>query len=200
MLRKALIYIIIHSIISTKESNSEVINVEEMKIAEICDILRQELYQNGYQYGFYYDGRKYTPNFSNGFDEEFSNALKNVYRIQDPQDTMKEKIGTCIDAVILMKSILDKIYVKSRIWLLYHTVKRTPHTILTFESEEKLVYLELTPQYNKDRYGKEIIYNNKYDLIKDLQEKDFIVTEITDKIVIGALSDSLLQQLPQQYK
>ncbi len=174
--------------------------MKEMKITEICDILRQELYQNGYRYGFYYDGRKYAPNFSNCFDEEFFNLLKSIYRIQDPQDTMKQKIGTCIDAVIVMKCILDKINIKSRIWLLYHTVKRTPHTILTFEAEEKLVYLELTPQSNKAWYGKEIIYNDEYDLINDHQEKDFIVTEVTDKIVIGAHSDSLLQHLPQQYK
>ncbi len=171
-----------------------------MKITEICDILKQELYQNEYQYGFYYDNRKYTPDLSNGFDEEFFNLQKSIYRIQDPQDTMKYKIGTCIDAVIVMKSILDKINVKSRVWLLYHTVKKTPHTILTFEAEEKLVYLELTPQSNKVWYGKEIIYSNEYDLIKDHQEKNFTVTEVTDKIVIGAHSDSLLQHLPQQYK
>ena len=65
----------------------------KMKITEICDILRQELYQSGYQYGFYYNGRKYTPDFSNGFDEKFSNLQKSIYRIQDPQDTLKEKIG-----------------------------------------------------------------------------------------------------------
>ena len=129
-----------------------------MKIKEICDILRQELYQNDYQYGFYYDGRKYIPDFSNGFDAEFFNLQKTIYRIQNPRDTMKEKIGTCIDAVMVMKSILDEINVQSKIWLLYHNTKRTPHTILTFEAEEKLVYLELTPQSNKPWYGKEIIW------------------------------------------
>lgn len=35
----------------------------KIRITEICDVLRQELYQNEYQYGFYYDGRKYTPVF-----------------------------------------------------------------------------------------------------------------------------------------
>ena len=80
-----------------------------MKIAEISTLLKRELYQNGYQYGFYYDGRKYTPNFKNVFDAEFFNLSKTVYRIQDPQDTMKEKIGTCIDAVIVMKTILDEL-------------------------------------------------------------------------------------------
>lgn len=167
-----------------------------MKITEICDILKQELYNNGYQYGFYCNGRKYTPDFSNGFDAEFFNLQKTIYRIQDPQDTMKEKIGTCIDAVVVMKNILDEINVQSKIWLLHHSVKKTPHTILTFEAEEKLVYLELTPQSNKHWYGKAIIYNHEHDLIKEFQEKAFTIIEVTDKITIGDHPDSLLQHLP----
>ena len=55
-----------------------------MRITEICDVLRQELYQNEYQYGFYYEGRKYSPDFSNGFDKKFFNLQKKFYRIQDP--------------------------------------------------------------------------------------------------------------------
>ena len=171
-----------------------------MKITEICDILRQELYQNDYQYGFYYDGRKYIPDFSNGFDAEFFNLQKTIYRIQNPRDTMKEKIGTCIDAVMVMKSILDEINVQSKIWLLYHTAKRTPHTILTFEAEEKLVYLELTPQSNKPWYGKEIIYNDERDLIKEFRGKDFVIIEVTEKIIIGDHSDALLRCLPLQHQ
>ena len=123
-----------------------------MKIAEICTLLKRELYENNYQYGFYFGGIKYMPDFKNGFDEEFFKLSKTVYRIQNPQDTMKEKIGNCIDAVIVMKIILDEINVPSKIWLLYHNLKKTPHTILTFEAEEKLVYLELTPQSNKPLY------------------------------------------------
>ena len=171
-----------------------------MKITEICDILRQELYQNDYQYGFYYDGRKCIPDFSNGFDAEFFNLQKTIYRIQNPRDTMKEKIGTCIDAVMVMKSILDEINVQSKIWLLYHNAKRTPHTILTFEAEKKLVYLELTPQSNKPWYGKEIIFNDERDRVKEFREKDFIIIEVTEKIIIGDHSDALLRCLPPQHQ
>ena len=171
-----------------------------MKIAEISTLLKRELYQNGYQYGFYYDGRKYTPNFKNGFDAEFFNLSKTVYRIQDPQDTMKEKIGTCIDAVIVMKTILDKLNVPSKIWLLHHNVKKTPHTILTFEAEEKVVYLELTPQSNKPWYGKEILYENEQSFVDSFQKDDFTIIEVTNQIIIGSHPDSLLQHLPQQYK
>ncbi len=171
-----------------------------MKIVEICDILRRELYQSGYQYGFYSEGRKYTPDFSNGFDEKFFNLQKNIYRIQDPQDTMKEKIGTCIDAVIVMKIILDELNVPSKIWLLHHNVKKTPHTILTFEAEGKLIYLELTPQSNKPWYGKEILYENEQSFVDSFQQEDFTIIEITNQIIVGAHTDSLLQFLPQQYK
>lgn len=36
-----------------------------MTISEICDILRKELYNNGYEYGFVLDGKKYKPNCVN---------------------------------------------------------------------------------------------------------------------------------------
>ena len=52
-----------------------------MNIAEISDVLKQELYQSGYQYGFYSAGRKYTPDFINRFDEKFLNLQKRIYRI-----------------------------------------------------------------------------------------------------------------------
>ena len=171
-----------------------------MKITEICDILRKELLSEDYQYGFYFDGKKYTPNSSNGFDMDFFNLSKTIYRIQSPQDTMKEKIGTCIDAVLVMQYILDKMNVKSKSWLLYHNVKQTPHTILTFEADGKLVYLELTPQSNKPWYGKEILYESEQQFIENYQKMNFSIVEITDKITIGASPDSLLQYLPQHCK
>ncbi len=171
-----------------------------MKITEICDILRQELYENNYQYGFYFDGRKYTPDFRNGFDAEFFNLSKTIYRIQTPQDTMKEKIGTCVDVVLVMKYILDKMNVQSKIWLLHHNIKKTPHTILTFEAEGKLVYIELTPQSNKPWYGKEILYESEQRFIESFQKDDFTIIEITDQIIIGAHPDLLLRHLPQQGK
>ena len=167
-----------------------------MTITEICDILRCELYQNGYTYGFYSNGTKYTPDFSNGFDEEFFNLQKMIYHIQEPQNTMKEKIGTCIDAVMVMKTILDQLNIPSTIWLLYHNVKKTPHTILTFEAEEKVVYLELTPQSNKPWYGKEIIYDDKHSFVDSFQKDDFTIVEITNQIIIGSNADSLLPHLP----
>ena len=42
-----------------------------MTIKEICDILRAELYDNGFEYGFIVDGQKYKPNMKDGFDNEY---------------------------------------------------------------------------------------------------------------------------------
>ena len=130
-----------------------------MKIPEICDLLRSELLNNGYEYGFYLDGKKYKPDMSKGFDDEYARLSRSIYRVQAPLVTMREKIGICVDTVLVMKTMLDKRGIPSKIWLTFNRVKGSPHTILTFEAENKIVYLELTPQSSKAWYGKEIIYS-----------------------------------------
>ena len=166
-----------------------------MKIKNICDLLKQELYKSGYQYGFYSAGKKYTPDFSMGFDANYFNLSKTIYRNQDPSDTMTEKIGTCIDTVVVMKTILDKINIQNKIWLIRHNTKNNNHTILTFAAEEKLVYLELTPQSNKPWYGKELLYDNEHSFIESFKKENYTIVEITDKIIIGDNPDSLLKYL-----
>ena len=42
-----------------------------MTISEICNILRKELLNNEYEYGFYLNGKRYIPDVSLGFDEEY---------------------------------------------------------------------------------------------------------------------------------
>ena len=122
-----------------------------MNINEICVILKSELYNNGYEYGFSADGKRYLPDTSRGFDSEYYKLSCTIYTVQEPKDTMEERLGTCIDAVVLMKHMLDELNVKSRIWLLHNKDKNKAHTILTFEAEDKIVYLELTPQFSKPR-------------------------------------------------
>ena len=86
-----------------------------MQINEICVLLKKELLNNNYEYGFCLNGVKYKPDMSNEFDNDFFNRLSTDYRIQNPSDTMKEKIGTCNDIVVLMKSILDENDIPSKI-------------------------------------------------------------------------------------
>lgn len=67
-----------------------------MTIREICDLLKKELLNNGYEYGFYLDGKKYKPDMSKEFDEEFDRALHESSRIQAPEDTERGKFHTIL--------------------------------------------------------------------------------------------------------
>ncbi len=156
-----------------------------MGINDICDLLRQEFYHN-YEYGFYLDGEKYKPNVKKGFDKEFLILLQTSYIVQNPTDTLREKIGTCIDVDVAMGELLKSIKISYKIWLLHDKNKSKKHTILTFEAEGKVVYLELTPQSSKPWYGKEIVYICEKALINDFQSKNYDITNVTEKIVIGA--------------
>ncbi len=165
-----------------------------MQIREICDILKNELLNNGYKYGFYLNGIKYKPDITKGYDEEFARALTNDYRIQNPLDTMREKIGTCIDITLLMKTMLANYGISSKIWLLNYTKRNKFHTILTFEAESKVVYLELTPQSRKPWYGKEIVYENEKDLVSEYSKGDCEIEDITNYVIIGNPPEFILSR------
>ena len=166
-----------------------------MTIKEICDILRAELLNTSYEYGFVIDGQKYKPNMENGFDKEYYSLSTTIYCVQDPITTMKEKIGTCVDAVLVMRWLLNKHNIPSKIWLLYNKQKNKVHTILTFEAENKTIYLELTPQSSKAWYGKEIIYSNEQELLLEYKNNNYDISDVTDSIVIGQQPEFLLAKL-----
>ena len=165
-----------------------------MTIKEIGDILRAELLNTSYEYGFVVDGQKYKPNMENGFDKDYYHLSTTIYRVQDPVTTMKEKVGTCVDAVLVMKWLLDKHNVPIKIWLLYNKQKNKVHTILTFEAENKTIYLELTPQSSKAWYGKEIIYSNEQEFLSEYEKNGYDVSDVTDSIVIGQQPEFLLNK------
>ena len=163
-----------------------------MTITEICDFLRAELYNNGYEYGFYLVGKKYKPDVSLGFDEEYFRQAMTISRVQRTEDTKREKIGTCIDAVVVMKYMLDKLKIPCKIWLLSNKNKNKKHTILTFEAENKVVYLELTPQFGKPWYGKEIIYSSEQEFFGEQAKSGWDVDDVTNLIVVGEPPSFLL--------
>ena len=166
-----------------------------MRIKEICDILRAELFHNGYEYGFISNGQRYKPNMKDGFDHEYYRLSKTVYSVQDPAVTMKEKIGTCVDAVLVMKFVLDQYGVTSKIWLLYNRTKNKVHTLLTFAAEDQTVYLELTPQSSKPWYGQEIVYPSEQALIREYEDSGYDVSDVTDAVVVGEQPFFLLEKL-----
>ena len=51
-------------------------------IQSICQLLKDELLDNGYEYGFYLNGKTYKPDMSIGFDEKFFDRLLSEYRIK----------------------------------------------------------------------------------------------------------------------
>lgn len=166
-----------------------------MTIHEVCELLKKELLHNGYEYGFYLNGKIYKPDMSKGFDKDFFNLLLTKYRIQAPNDTKKVKVGTCNDVVVLMKSMLDKCNVPNKIWLLHDKQHNKFHTVLTFEAEHKTAYLELTPQSGKPWYGKEIIFENEYSFISQYAQNDGEVIDVTSSVSVGKVPDFLLSRM-----
>jgi len=166
-----------------------------MTITEICTILRNELFHTGYEYGFIADGKKYKPDMSNGFDKEYYQNSLTIYRVQAPSLTRKEKIGTCVETVLVIKQILDELHVPCKLWLLHNKTKNKVHTIPTFEAEGKVVYLELTPQSSKSWYGKEIIYDSEQEFLKEYEQNNYDVSDVTNAIVIGEQPMFLLEKL-----
>jgi len=166
-----------------------------MTIKEICDILKSSLYNNGFEYSFILNGQKYKPNMNDGFDKEYYHLSNTIYLVQEPKVTLKEKIGTCIDVVLVMKSILDKLSVSCKIWLLHNRTKNKVHTILTFSFEDKIIYLELTPQSSKKWYGQEIIYSNEQELLQAYRNNGYDISDVTDLIIIGEQPLFLLEKI-----
>lgn len=166
-----------------------------MTIKEICDILRAELYNTGFEYGFLVNGQTYKPDKTHGFDHEYDQLAKTISLVQDPAVTQREKIGTCVDIVLVMQSILDGLTVPSKIWLLYNRKKHKAHTILTFEAEETIVYLELTPQSSKAWYGQEIIYPSEQALLQEYEANDYDISDVTNCITVGQRPYFLLNKL-----
>jgi len=166
-----------------------------MTIAAICDVLKKELLNNGYEYGFVVDGKTYKPDMSNGFDEEYYNLAQTISVVQEPFVTMQEKTGTCIDAAIVMKHLLDELNVASKIWLLYNPKKNKVHTVLTFVAEAKVVYLELTPQSAKEWYGKELVFTDACEFCQWYEEKGYEVSDVTERVFVGERPMFLLEKL-----
>ena len=166
-----------------------------MTIKEACDLLKDELLDNGYEYGFCLNGVTYKPDFSKGFDEDFFDRLLKDYRIQDPQDTRRAKAGTCHDAVVLMRSILDEYSVPSKIWLLHDRNNGKFHTVLTFYLENKVIYLELTPQSGNPWYGKELVFDSEQSFMDGYIKDGYEVIDVTDSVVIGEAPDFVLSRM-----
>ena len=59
-----------------------------MLINEACELLKKELLDNGYEYGFYLNGAVHKPDMTK-VDKAFFELIMSEYRVQAPEDTMK---------------------------------------------------------------------------------------------------------------
>ena len=166
-----------------------------MTIHEICEVLRGELLDPRYEYGFICGGQVYRPDRSAGFDREFDRLLKTISCVQDPAATKENRVGTCVDAVMLMRKTLEQYRISSTIWLLYAPKGNKAHTVLTFEAENQVVYLELTPQSAKPWYGCEIVYSSVQAFQKEFEKQGYEVTDVTDEVIVGERPYFLLNKL-----
>ena len=169
--------------------------IDNHKATSVCNILREELFENGYLYGFFLNGNKIVPDMSKGVDEEFDRLLKTEYRIQSPAITKREKVATCLDAVLVMKEILCANCIDSKIWMIFQREKKKCHAVLTFVIDGTVVYLELTPQSGKENYGEELFFINQKAFIDYWKEMNYVVQEITDACIIGSKPDFFLHAL-----
>ena len=166
-----------------------------MTIQEARDLLKGELPDSGYEYGFYLNGAKHRPDPALGFGVGFQRALLTDYRIQNPSDTQREKIGTCNDVALLMKTLLASRGVPGKIWLLDYARGKKFHTILTFQAENQVIYLELTPQSRKPWYGKELLYASEAQLISEYRKTDCELTDVTDSVRAGSTPEFILSRI-----
>lgn len=168
---------------------------DHRETARICGLLREELYENGYRYGFYLNGRRIVPEPTKGFDAEFGRLLATEYRIQSPAITRREKVATCLDAVLVMKEILSANGIGSKIWMICQRESRKCHAVLTFVIGGTVVYLELTPQSGKENYGKALFFESERAFISYWEGANNLVREITDVCVPGEKPD-FFERLP----
>lgn len=68
------------------------------------------------------------------------------------------------------------------------------HTILNFEVEGKVVYLELTPQFSKSWYGHEIVHSNLQDFIQEYKNNGYDVSDVTHIIKVGQQPKFLIRK------
>ena len=71
------------------------------------------------------------------------------------------------------------------------------HTVLTFYLEDKVVYLELTPQSGKPWYGKEMVFESEQSFIDGYKKDGYEVIDITDSVIIGEAPDFVLSRMDQ---
>lgn len=106
-------------------------------------------------------------------DEDFSK----LYRLQSPQETLKNKIGVCWDQVELERYLFDKMNINLKTYFIVHydNDKCPTHTFLIYNENDKYYWFE----HSWKKYRGIHVYDNKLDALKDIKTK-FIKDELNN--------------------
>ncbi len=66
---------------------------------------------------------------------------------------------------------------------------------MTFYLENKVIYLELTPQSGKPWYGKELVFESEQSFMAGYLDDGYEVIDVTDSVIIGETPDFVLSRM-----
>lgn len=134
-----------------------------MKPQDIMNIL------NDIEYGWL--------DINNKTHKDVDSSFSNNYKLQSPEETLKNKIGVCWDQVELERYYFEKTNYEYKTYFIAHyDNKNCPtHTFLVYEDNNKYYWFE----HSWKKYQGIHEYNSKNELLKDIKNK-FIITELNN--------------------
>lgn len=104
-------------------------------------------------------------------DELFSE----LYKLQSPQETLKNKIGVCWDQVELERYLFEKDNIEFKTYFIVHYDNDScpTHTFLIYKENNKYFWFE----HSWEKYRGIKSYDTELEALKDIKEK-FISTEL----------------------
>ena len=107
-------------------------------------------------------------------DDKFST----LYRLQSPQETLKNKIGVCWDQVELERYLFEGKKIKFKTFFIVHydNDKCPTHTFLIYNDNNKFYWFEHSWKKHRGIY----VYDSELEALKDIKDK-FIKDELINK-------------------
>lgn len=109
---------------------------------------------------------------------EFDESFANLYKLQSPEETLRNKVGICWDQVELERYLLEKENVEFKTYFIVHYDNMTcpTHTFLIYKQEDKYYWFEHS--WEKNRGVK--VFDTELEALKYIKEK-FIIDELNNK-------------------
>lgn len=110
----------------------------------------------------------------NDADDKFSE----LYKLQSPQETLKNKIGVCWDQVELERYLFKKKNIEFKTYFIVHyDIDRCPtHTFLIYKDNNKYYWFE----HSWEKHRGITVYNSELEALKDVKDK-FVKDELNNE-------------------